>query len=92
MAVRRLQQLAALGVPARGPPIIHEAPDFAAHPLSATATDLLQGLLQKDPEQRTRFAGLAGHPFVAGVDWDAAAKLKVPLPSLPDAEGLSCAR
>ncbi|KAI0240042.1 hypothetical protein L0F63_001246 [Massospora cicadina] len=40
------------------------------HELSPEAVDLILGLLEPDPSQRLSEAGIFGHPFFNGMDWD----------------------
>eukprot|EP00667_Euglena_gracilis_P001774 EG_transcript_1773 len=64
--------------------ILNEDPNFQTSALSPAAASLLKGLMEKDPDKRTSYERVMKHPFFSGVDWDAALKLKLPPPLLPD--------
>lgn len=53
--------------------------------VSAEAASLIQGLLSREPMQRTGvagrgFQGVKQHPWFQGVRWDAVATLQAPVP------------
>lgn len=53
--------------------------------LSTDAKSMLNGLLQKDPSNRTTIKGLKRHPFFRDVDWKAVLELKAG-PAIDDIE------
>jgi serine/threonine protein kinase len=63
--------------------ILNDDPEYPSS-LSEAAIGLLKGLLEKDPAHRYGFDALPPQSFFDGVDWEAAIKLKIPCPYLPD--------
>jgi hypothetical protein len=63
--------------------VLSDEPSYPSG-LSAAAAALIKALLQKDPAQRCGFDALPPQPFFEGVDWEAALRLKIPCPYMPD--------
>ncbi|KAJ7201615.1 kinase-like domain-containing protein [Mycena pura] len=77
------------GENAEGVSAIHVA--YAEDPIVITTADefdvlglhLIQAMLVKDGKERLTIKGVKAHPYFSGVDWDAVARHKAPVPWVP---------